>query len=98
MRRMGSIALMLDQPSMIRRPVLDVGGRLTVGAPGWSRAREPSAAIASAELGVITPIGTHSDAPELPTGRSLPLQPSVVAGAEPARHSCVVNTSGAAPI
>ncbi|RJF86850.1 ArsC family reductase [Oleomonas cavernae] len=26
-----AIALMLDQPSMIKRPVLDVGGRLTVG-------------------------------------------------------------------
>jgi arsenate reductase len=26
-----AIALMLAQPSMIRRPVLDVGGRLTVG-------------------------------------------------------------------
>jgi arsenate reductase (glutaredoxin) len=26
-----AIALMLDQPSMIKRPVLDVGGRLLVG-------------------------------------------------------------------
>ena len=26
-----AIALMLDQPSMIKRPVLDVGGALTVG-------------------------------------------------------------------
>jgi arsenate reductase len=26
-----AIALMLDQPSMIKRPVLDAGGRLTVG-------------------------------------------------------------------
>src|ERR1700749_5338830 len=26
-----AIALMLDQPSMIKRPVLDVGGHLTVG-------------------------------------------------------------------
>jgi arsenate reductase len=26
-----AIALMLAQPSMIRRPVLDIGGRLTVG-------------------------------------------------------------------
>jgi len=26
-----AIALMLDQPSMIKRPVLDVGGRLTIG-------------------------------------------------------------------
>lgn len=26
-----AIALMLDQPSMIKRPMLDVGGRLTVG-------------------------------------------------------------------
>ena len=26
-----AIALMLDQPSMIKRPVLDIGGKLTVG-------------------------------------------------------------------
>ena len=26
-----AIALMLDQPSMIKRPVLDIGGRLLVG-------------------------------------------------------------------
>jgi len=26
-----AMALMLEQPSMIKRPVLDVGGRLTVG-------------------------------------------------------------------
>jgi arsenate reductase len=26
-----AIALMLEQPSMIKRPVLDVGGKLTVG-------------------------------------------------------------------
>src|SRR5262245_730198 len=26
-----AIALMLDQPSMIKRPVLDVGGKLTIG-------------------------------------------------------------------
>lgn len=26
-----ALALMLDQPSMIKRPVLDVGGKLTVG-------------------------------------------------------------------
>jgi hypothetical protein len=30
MRGMGSIALMPDRPSRIRRPVLDIGGRLTV--------------------------------------------------------------------
>ncbi len=26
-----AIALMLDQPSMIKRPVLDIGGKLTIG-------------------------------------------------------------------
>lgn len=26
-----AVALMLDQPSMIKRPVLDVGGKITVG-------------------------------------------------------------------
>jgi arsenate reductase-like glutaredoxin family protein len=30
MPRMGSIALMPDRPSMIGRPVLDIGGRLAV--------------------------------------------------------------------
>jgi transcriptional regulator, Spx/MgsR family len=40
-----AIALMLDQPSMIKRPVLDLGGRLIVGfkADQYEEALRPAA-------------------------------------------------------
>ena len=43
-----AMALMLEQPSMIKRPVLDVGGKLLVGFKPEIYAKEVKAPAASA--------------------------------------------------
>ena len=43
-----ALALMLDQPSMIKRPVLDVGGKLLVGFKPEAYAKEIKAGRAKA--------------------------------------------------